>query len=203
MWRATRDLRDERGLAVGLGGGARGRRGLDGMCTAMKNPTCVEGTGGAGGLGRASRSTTPSRRLACGDLAGGRTRRHPEHPWGHKQQATSATGRAAAHRHAQRPSPNSQASRRPENRRTQPHNDTRPRPVSRPRPRRAQSVPLSKAAPPAIRRSCPRGPRPRRGQPRGGRRGRGRGSRTRSRHPRCGRSGSTAGRHRALHTRRA
>ena len=84
----------------------------------------------------------------------------------------------------------------------------------RPRPRRAQSVPLrttalrrstplSKAAPPAIRRSCPRGPRPRRGQPRGGRRGRGTGSRTRSRHPRYGRSGSTAGRHRARHTRRA
>ena len=70
-WRATRELRDKRGLAVGLGGGARGRRGLDGMCTAMKSPTGVEGAGGSGGLGRASRSTTPSRRLACGDLAGG------------------------------------------------------------------------------------------------------------------------------------
>ena len=32
----------------------------------------VEGAGGTGGHGRASRSTTPSRRLACGDLAGGR-----------------------------------------------------------------------------------------------------------------------------------
>ena len=121
------------------GRGAGGRRGLDGMCTAMKSPTGVEGTGGSGGLGQASRSTTPSRRfthgrnrearvargagprcrwaaaelgqasrsttpsrrLACGDLAGGRTRRHPEHPWGHKQQATSETGRAAAHRHTQ------------------------------------------------------------------------------------------------------
>ena len=89
-------------------------------------------------------------------------------------------------------------------------NTTRPRPVSRPRPRRAQSAPLSAAQPsgtaeqaPAIRRSCPRGPRPRRGQPRGGRRGRGTGSRTRSPGPRCGRSGSTAGRHRARHTRRA
>ena len=81
-------------------------------------------------------------------------------------------------------------------------NTTRPRPVSRPRPRRAQSAPLNEAAPP-IRRSCPRGPRLRRGQPRGGRRGRGTGSRTRSRRPRCGRSGSTAGRHRARHTRRA
>ena len=56
---------------------------------------------------------------------------------------------------------------------------------------------------PAIRRSCPRDPRPRRGQPRGGRRGRGTGSRTRSPGPRRGRSGSTAGRHRARHTRRA
>ena len=65
----------------------------------------------------------------------------------------------------------------------------------------SRSAALSEAPP--IRRSCPRGPRPRRGQPRGGRRGRGTGSRTRSRHPRCGRSGSTAGRHRARHTRRA
>ena len=86
----------------------------------------------------------------------------------------------------------------------------RPRPVSRPRPRRAQSAPLSAAQPsgtaeqaPPIRRSCPRDPRPRRGRPRGGRRGHGTGSRTRSPGPRRGRSGSTAGRHRAHHTRRA
>ena len=46
VWRATRELRDKRGLAVELGGGARGRRGLDGMCTAMKSPTGVEGAGG-------------------------------------------------------------------------------------------------------------------------------------------------------------
>ena len=39
----------------------------------------VKGAGGSGGHGRASRSTTPSRRLACGDLAGGRARRRPEH----------------------------------------------------------------------------------------------------------------------------
>ena len=39
----------------------------------------VEGAGGTGGHGRASRSTTPSRRPACGDLAGGRARRRPEH----------------------------------------------------------------------------------------------------------------------------
>ena len=82
------------------------------------------------------------------------------------------------------------------------HNDTRPQPVSRSRPRHAHAAALS-TAPPAIRRSCPRDPQPRRGQPRGGRRGRGTGSRTRSPGPRRGRSGSTAGRHRARHTRRA
>ena len=104
-------------------------------------------------------------------LAGGRDLRCPEHPWGHKQHHSSTD------------------------------NETRPRPVSRPRPRHAHAAPFTTA--PAIRRSCPRGPRPRRGQPRGGRRGRGTGSRTRSPGPRCGRSGSTAGRHRARHTRRA
>ena len=67
----------------------------------------VEGAGGSGGHRRASRSTTPSRRLACGDLAGGRARRRPEHQRSHKQQHTARTarGRAAAHRHTQRPGP--------------------------------------------------------------------------------------------------
>ena len=37
----------------------------------------------AAGPGRASRSTTPSRRLACGDLAGGRALRRPEHQQHH------------------------------------------------------------------------------------------------------------------------
>ena len=66
----------------------------------------------------------------------------------------------------------------------------------------AQPSGTAEQAPP-IRRSCPRDPRPRRGRPRGGRRGHGTGSRTRSPGPRRGRSGSTAGRHRARHTRRA
>ena len=202
VWRATRELRDKRGLAVELGGGARGRRGLDGMCTAMKSPTGVEGAGGRrqglAGLrdrrlraagSRMEGTARPAWPAEPGRGAGGRGRAWPgfeiddSEP---KARVRRSRGRAAAHRHT-----------------AAPHNETRPRPVSRPRPRRAQSVPLSKAAPPAIRRSCPRGPRPRRGQPRGGRRGRGTGSRTRSRHPRCGRSGSTAGRHRARHTRRA
>ena len=71
------------------------------------NAAGVEGAGGSGGHGRASRSTTPSRRLACGDLAGGRARRRPEHQRSHKQQHTArtASGRAAAHRHTQRPGP--------------------------------------------------------------------------------------------------
>ena len=54
-------------------------------------PTGVEGAGGIGGHGRASRSTTPSRRLAC-----------------------THSGRAAAHGHAKQPGPTSQALRRPE-----------------------------------------------------------------------------------------
>ena len=60
-----------------------------------RDPTGVEGAGGSGGHGRASRSTTPSRRLACGDLAGGRARRRPEHQRCHKQQhaAPTASGR--------------------------------------------------------------------------------------------------------------
>ena len=49
----------------------------------------VEGAGGTGGHGRASRSTIPSRRLACGDLAGGRARRRPKHQRSRKQQAQS------------------------------------------------------------------------------------------------------------------
>ena len=202
MWRATRELRDKKDLAVGLGGGARGRRGLDGMCTAMKTPPVwrvPEGPEGLAGLRdrrlRAEGSRiegTTKRGLAAVPVGGGRA--WPGFEIDHSEpqaRVWRSRGRAAAHRHA------------PPTTTTSTHNDTRPRPVSRPRPRRAQSVPLSKAAPPAIRRSCPRGPQPRRGRPRGGRRGRGRGSRTRSRHPRCGRSGSTAGRHRARHTRRA
>ena len=134
----------------------------------------------AAGPGRASRRRA-ERSSQRGRLAGGppptgthsgRALRRPEHPWDHKQ-----------------PGPPAQ------------HNETRPRPVARPRPRHAHAAPFTTAPP--IRRSCPRGPRPRRGQPRGGQRGRGTGSRTRSPGPRHGRSGSTAGRHRARHTRRA
>ncbi len=235
MWRATRELRDKRGLAVGLGRGARGRRGLDGMCTAMKSPTGVEGAGGR----RQGLAGLRDRRLrAAGSRMEGTARpawpAEPGRGAGGRRQSLArlrdrrlravgsrvAISRAAGpdgtrntrgatsnkqHRKPGGPPPTGTHSpTTTSTHNNQPHNDTRPRPVSQPRPRRAQSVPLTEAAaPPAIRRSCPRGPRPRRGQPRGGRRGRGTGSRTRSRHPRCGRSGSTAGRHRARHTRRA
>ena len=108
--------------AGGPGCGARGRRrGLAGLRDNARSHTQqhgvagVEGAGGTGGHGRASRSTTPSRRLACGDLAGGRARRRPEHQRRRKQQAQSripaappartARGRAAAHGHTKQPGP--------------------------------------------------------------------------------------------------
>ena len=172
-------------------------------------PTGVEGAGGScrGAGGRwqglaGLRDDAPSRRLAARTASGrAAAHRHTQRPGPTAPgtpvgpQATPSMRRAAAHRHTQRP----EHHRRPEH--PWGHNKTRPRPVSRPRPRHAHAAPFTTA--PAIRRSCPRGPRPRRGQPRGGRRGRGTESRTRSPGPRCGRSGSTAGRHRARHTRRA
>ena len=69
----------------------------------------VEGAGGTGGHGRASRSTTPSRRLACGDLAGGRALRRPEHPWGNKQQQAGRPPPTGTH--------SGRARRRPEHQR--------------------------------------------------------------------------------------
>ena len=166
-----------------------------------------EGPEGTGGLrGAAPNEVRPP------SLAGGRALRRPEHPWGHKQRhaARTASGRAAAHRHTQRPGPQSTRGARNTRGATQPHSTTTTAPTTkRGRDRfpgrglAALNQRYSAEQAPAIRRSCPRGPRPRRGQPRGGQRGRGTGSRTRSRRPRCGRSGSTAGRHRARHTRRA
>ena len=66
--------------------------------TQRPGTTGVEGAGGTGGHGRASRSTTPSRRLACGDLAGGRARRRPEH-----QRCHTATTRGMDGERAGRP----------------------------------------------------------------------------------------------------
>ena len=89
------------GGSGGPGCGARGRR----LCLAWLRDTSCRRCGGrriawprcrwvAAGPGRASRSTTPSRRRACGDLAGGppptgtysgRARRRPEHQRRHEQ----------------------------------------------------------------------------------------------------------------------
>ena len=154
---------------------------------------CIAYGSGAMPTDRVHRTTlehAPEESAAPARITHGQERTNPQEP--HPQQRN--TGSLAT----------------PHNPRTEPANPTpdttRPRPVSRPRPRRyVRRKALSTAAPPTwrIRRSCPRGPRPRRGQPRGGRRGHGTASRTRSPSPRCGRSGSTAGRHRARHTRRA
>ena len=60
-----------------------------------------EGPEGTGGL----RDRSLRAKLACGDLAGGRARRRPEHPWGYKRHhaARTARGRAAAHGHTKQP----------------------------------------------------------------------------------------------------
>ena len=158
---------------------------------ARRGPGCGAG-GWRQGLAGLRGDAPSEARSADGSRAG----RHPRaHRAARPTQTNNTAPRNQARRQASPPAP---------------HNVARPRPVSRPRPRRAQSAPLSAAQPsgtaeqaPAITRSCPRDPRPRRGQPRGGRRGHGTGSRTRSPGPRRGRSGSTAGRHRARHTRRA
>ena len=63
--------------------------GCRGACGAW--PRCRRA---AAGPGRASRSITPSRRLACGDLAGGRARRRPENPWCHKPRPKVRTPRS-------------------------------------------------------------------------------------------------------------
>ena len=117
VWRALEGPEGARGPGCGAGGRWRGLAGLrDGTSPrSTAGATGVEGAGGSGGHGRASRSTTPSRRLACGDLAGGRARRRPEHQRRRKQQAQSripavppartARGRAAAHGHTEQPGP--------------------------------------------------------------------------------------------------
>ena len=62
-----------------------------------------EGPEGTGGL----RDRPLRAKLACGDLAGGRARRRPEHPWGYKRHhaARTARGRAAADGHTEQPGP--------------------------------------------------------------------------------------------------
>ena len=91
-----------RGRGSATFGSGRPRRTRATSVEGASGPRCIPGyLRAAAGPGRASRSTTPSRRLACGDLAGGpppsgtktgspgqestanpgggRARRHPEH----------------------------------------------------------------------------------------------------------------------------
>ena len=167
-------------------------RAPEGYRARLRRPWAVAGPG------RASRRSTTTRQHTRRRRCGGR-RRVRRARAGFEIDHSERSSRVAISR-AAGPSGARNTSGAPKT--SEAHNETRPRPVSRPRPRHAHAAPFTTALP-VIRRSCPRDPRPRRGQPRGGRRGRGTGSRTRSRHPRCGRSGSTAGRHRARHTRRA
>ena len=81
----TRGLRCQAAVPVGGSGAWPGFKTTRPATHSDTSAAGVEGAGGSGGPGRASRSTTPSRRLACGDLAGGRARRHPEHRRHHKQ----------------------------------------------------------------------------------------------------------------------
>ena len=85
-------IKEGAGGTRGPGCGARGRwRGLAGQRADAPNYTSThqaplvwrapEGPEGTGGL----RDRPLRAKLACGDLAGGRARRHPEHPWGHQQ----------------------------------------------------------------------------------------------------------------------
>ena len=110
--RASRSTTPNRRLACGDLAGGQGRRhptlrhhtttssrGQQALGRRAQTPRAasVGGAVGPGGHGRASRSTTPNRRLACGDLAGGRARRHPTLRHHTKQQhQTAANKRSAA-----------------------------------------------------------------------------------------------------------
>ena len=101
----------------GLRGLARLRDDAPNQTSATQAPLAwraPEGPEGTGGL----RDRPLRAKLACGDLAGGRARRRPEHPWGHQQQraARTARGRAAAHGHTKQPGP-TKHTRRPEHQR--------------------------------------------------------------------------------------
>ena len=119
----TRQANDQQPSAGGVeaaGGRRQGRGGLSGRAKLRPVGGCRGACGAwprcrraAAGPGRASRSITPSRRLACGDLAGGppptgthsgqtqqdgprggRARRRPENPWCHKPRPKVRTPRS-------------------------------------------------------------------------------------------------------------
>ena len=102
----------------GLRGLARLRDDAPNQTSATQAPLVWRAPEGPGGQAGLRDRTLRAFRLACGDLAGGRARRRPEHPWGHQQQraARTARGRAAAHGHTKQPGP-TKHTRRPEHQR--------------------------------------------------------------------------------------
>ena len=102
----------------GLRGLARLRDDAPNQTSATQAPLVWRAPEGPEGQGGPRDRPLRAFRLACGDLAGGRARRRPEHPWGHKQQraARTARGRAAAHGHTKQPGP-TKHTRRPEHQR--------------------------------------------------------------------------------------
>ena len=99
MRRAAEGPEGQAAVPVGAGGtGGHGRAAKRGAW-----PRCRWAVAGPG---RASRSTTPSRRLACGDLAGGPpptgTHSGPAHQ-GKPHGGRNTSGRAAAHGHIEQP----------------------------------------------------------------------------------------------------
>ena len=109
LTRRTRDQQTGGTGVMGTEGHGRGaggrRRGLDSTASAAG----VEGAGGSGGPGRGAGGwrqgqggprDRPLRavRLACGDLAGGRALRRPEHQRCHKQHHTGTNGERAGRR---------------------------------------------------------------------------------------------------------
>ena len=100
----TPDWRPPRGLR----GLARLRDDAPNQTSATQAPLVWRAPVGPEGQG-GPRDRPLRAKLACGDLAGGRARRRPEHPWGHQQQRAARTtrGRAAAHGHTKQPGPQS------------------------------------------------------------------------------------------------
>ena len=85
VWRASEGSEGLAAVPVGGSGAWQGFEPTRRATSAAKVPQmwrAPEGPEGTGGL----RDRPLRAKLACGDLAGGRARRRPEHPWDHKQQ---------------------------------------------------------------------------------------------------------------------
>ena len=91
-----------RAKLMGDGGAWSGFEAKHKHTSAHQVPLVWRGPEGTGGL----RDRALRAKLACGDLAGGRARRHPEHPWGHTHHhAAPHANRWGASRHPTRQRP--------------------------------------------------------------------------------------------------